>query len=124
MHLPRHEFESLVRRAVDRIPEEFHRHLGEVSIVVEDFPSPDLLEELGYPPDEELLGYYEGTPITERQATDPIRYPDRILLFQYPLEEMCETREDLDEEIGITVVHELAHYMGIDEDRLEKLGYQ
>jgi len=124
MKLPRTEFENIVRRVVDRIPGEFHKHLGEVSVVVEGYPSQKLMKEMECPPGEPLLGLYEGTPLTERSVTDPVRYPDRITLYQEPLEEMCETIEELEEEIGITVVHELAHYMGIDEDRLEELGYE
>jgi predicted Zn-dependent protease with MMP-like domain len=123
MKLTRPEFESLVRRAIDRIPSEFHLHLKEVSIVVKDYPSDKLMQEMECPPDEPLLGLYEGTPLTERSVTDPVRLPDQIVLFQIPLEEMCQTVGELEEEVEITVVHELAHYMGLDDDRLEELGY-
>jgi predicted Zn-dependent protease with MMP-like domain len=123
MKLTRAEFESIVRRAVERIPVRFRPFLGEVAIVVRSRPSKKLLTELGLPPGEPLLGLYDGTPRTERLATEPLRYPDTIYLFQTPLEEMCETVDDVAKEVEITVMHELAHYMGIDDERLEELGY-
>lgn len=124
MKLTRAEFESVVRRAVGRIPRRFRRYLGEVAIVVRSRPSEKLLRELDFPPDESLLGLYEGTPRTERSVSDPLRYPDTIFLFQLPIEEMCETVEEIMKEVEITVVHELAHYMGIDDERLAELGYE
>lgn len=73
--------------------------------------------------DEPLLGLYWGVPLTERTVTSPPDFPDTIFLFQAPLEDMCETIEELEEEIEITVVHEIAHAVGISEKRLEDLGY-
>jgi predicted Zn-dependent protease with MMP-like domain len=74
-------------------------------------------------PNEPLLGLYWGVPLTERTVTSPPDFPDTIFLFQTPLEEMCATIEELEEEIEITVVHEIAHAVGISEDRLVELGY-
>jgi predicted Zn-dependent protease with MMP-like domain len=123
MKISRRQFDQIVQQAIARIPEEFRRHLDNMIITVQARPSPDLLEEMGYAPDETLLGVYTGVPLTERSAIDPPLYPDAIYLFQEPLQEMCESIEALEEEIEITVVHEVAHYLGIGEDRLEDLGY-
>ncbi len=123
MKISRSRFDQIVQRAIARIPEQFRRHLDNMIITVQTRPSPDLLEEMGYGPHETLLGVYTGVPITERSAIDPPLYPDTIYLFQEPLEEMCRSIEELEEEIEITVVHEVAHYLGIDEERLADLGY-
>jgi predicted Zn-dependent protease with MMP-like domain len=69
------------------------------------------------------LGLYEGASLLERSVLDPPLYPDTIFIFQEPLEKMCSTREELEREIAITVIHEVAHYLGIDEIRLAELGY-
>lgn len=118
------EFDRVVQRAILRIPEEIRKHLKNIIITVQDRPSPELLREMGYGPDETLLGLYYGTSLLERSMNEPPLYPDTIFLFQEPLEEACETVEELEEEIEITVVHEIAHYLGIDEERLAELGYE
>jgi predicted Zn-dependent protease with MMP-like domain len=83
-----------------------------------------MLEELGYPADELLLRLYWGASLQEHTFFDvPPLHPDTIYIFQEPLEEMCETIEELEREIEITVVHEVAHFLGIEEDRLDELGY-
>ena len=118
------EFDAIATRAIERIPEELRQYLENVVISVQKEPSPDLLEEMGMDPGEDtLLGLYQGVALTERSATEPPMFPDTIFLFQEPIEEMCETVEDLEDEIEITVVHEIAHYFGIDEERLAELGY-
>jgi len=117
------EFDRIVQKAIDRIPEEVRRHLDNMLITVQKHPSRELLEEMDMDPDEPLLGLYWGVPLTERSVTSPPDFPDTIFLFQSPLEEMCETLEELEEEIEITVVHEIAHAVGIPDERLEELGY-
>jgi len=82
-----------------------------------------MMREMAIPPGECPLGLFQGVPMIERSVTVPPLYPDMIYLFQEPLEEMCETREELEEEIEVTVVHEVAHYIGMTEERLEELGY-
>jgi len=118
------EFDQVVQRAIRRIPEEIRKHLKNIMISVQDRPSPDILEEMGYPPDETLFGLYYGTSLLERSLNEPPLYPDTIFIYQEPLEEWCETPEELEEEIEITVVHEIAHYLGMDEDWLIELGYE
>ena len=88
---------------------------GNVVVLVEDEP-PE-----GEPDD--LLGLYDGVALTERDSTADLQLPDRIFVFRGPLLDMCETEEELVEEVRITVVHEIAHHFGIDDDRLHELGY-
>jgi len=92
-------------------------------ISVRDRPSPELLEEMGLPPDEPLLGVYEGVPLPERSIAEPPLYPDAVVLFQDDIEAVCDTVEDVEREIEITVVHEIAHFLGMDEEELAELGY-
>ena len=114
-------FDRLVERALAGIPSPFREHLGEVAIVIDDEPSPDQLRSNGMDPDESMYGIYEGVPLTEYGA-DWVAMPNRITLFRLPLEEDFPDPEDLAEEVRITVIHELAHHLGIDDDRLDELG--
>ncbi len=82
-----------------------------------------MLKEMGLPSDELLLGLYRGVSLIDRLVTSPPLFPDTIILFQEPLEEMCGTKEQLEKQIEITVVHEVAHFVGISEERLAELGY-
>ena len=124
MRLSNKEFDRIVKQAIRRIPEEIRQHLENMLITVQKRPSPEMLDELGYPPDEPLLGIYWGVPLNERSIAEPPLYPDTIFIFKEPLEEMCESKEELEEEIEITVVHEVAHFLGMSEDRLAELGYE
>jgi predicted Zn-dependent protease with MMP-like domain len=118
------EFDRIVKAAIRRIPEEIRQHLENIVISVQKRPSREILEEMGLPPDEELLGLFQGTSQTERSVTAPPLFPDTILLFQEPLEKICDTVEELEEEIEITIVHEVAHALGMSEERLFELGYE
>jgi predicted Zn-dependent protease with MMP-like domain len=124
MKLGNREFDRIVKAAIARIPEEIRQHLDNVLITVQKRPDPAMLEEMGYPPDEPLLGVYWGVPLSERSVGEPPLYPDTIFIFKEPLEEMCTTREELEDEIEITVVHEVAHFLGMSEERLAELGYE
>lgn len=123
MRLNNKEFDRIVTQAIRRIPEEIRQHLENILITVQSRPAPEMLEEMGYPPDEPLLGVYWGVPLNERSAAEPPLYPDTIYIFKEPLEEMCATREELEEEIEITVAHEVAHFLGMSEEELAALGY-
>jgi predicted Zn-dependent protease with MMP-like domain len=114
-------FERLVDRALAAIPEPFRAALKEVAIVVEDEPSRDQLIENGLHPDETLYGLYEGVPRTEWGADWAVQ-PNRISLFRIPLEDDFADPGELEDEVRLTVVHELAHHLGIDDDRLDELG--
>jgi predicted Zn-dependent protease with MMP-like domain len=123
MKLNNKEFDRIVQQAIGRIPAEIRQHLDNILITVQQRPTPEMLDEMGYPPDEPLLGIYWGVPLNERSAAEPPLYPDTIFIFKEPLEEMCAGREELEEEIEITVVHEVAHFLGMSEERLAELGY-
>lgn len=117
------QFDRVVARAIERIPLEIRRYLDNIVITVKKRPSAGMMQEMGMHPDDYPLGLFQGVPLIERSATTPPLYPDMIYLFQEPLEEMCDTREELEEEIEVTVVHEVAHYIGMTEERLAELGY-
>jgi predicted Zn-dependent protease with MMP-like domain len=124
MKLGNREFDRIVKEAIGRIPQEIRQYLDNILITVQKRPAPDMLEEMGYPPDEPLLGLYWGVPLSERTVGEPPLYPDTIFIFKEPLEEMCTSREELQDEIEITVVHEVAHFLGMSEERLAELGYE
>jgi predicted Zn-dependent protease with MMP-like domain len=113
MDLGRADFEALVDQALDEIPEEIAGLVQNVVVLVEDDAPSD---------DPDLLGLYDGVSLTERGA-DHTGLPDRITIFRRPLLAMCEDAEALVREVRITVVHEIAHHFGIDDDRLHDLGY-
>ena len=114
-HLSEPEFEEAVGDALDSIPHELARAMDNLVVLVEQEPPPD---------DPELLGVYDGTPLTERDGWwGAGSLPDRITIFQGPLERMCDTAEQLREEIAVTVVHEVAHHFGIDDAQLHDLGW-
>ena len=123
MRLSEKDFDTIVKKAIRSIPEEIQQYLDNIVISVKKRPSNNMLQEMGLPPEEQLLGVYDGVSLMDRSVTSPPLFPDSIILFQEPLEEMCETIEELEEEIEITVVHEVAHFVGISEERLEELGY-
>jgi predicted Zn-dependent protease with MMP-like domain len=114
-------FERLVDRALGAIPAPYDEALHEVAILIEDEPSPEQLAENGLGPDDGLYGLYEGVPRTE-YAADWSAVPNRITLFRRPLEEDFPDATELEEEVRMTVLHELAHHLGIDDDRLDELG--
>ena len=112
--MSREEFEDLVAEALDEIPDEPARLVDNVVFVVED----------DVPPGEEpLLGLYEGVPLTERGSWYAGVLPDRITVYRNPILAICDTDDDVVDEVHVTVVHEIAHHFGIDDDRLHELGY-
>jgi predicted Zn-dependent protease with MMP-like domain len=121
--MDRKAFETLIRDAIQDLPRQFKDKLHNVAIIVEDYPSEELLDRMGIPEDETLFGLYEGVPLTERGHFEAPLHPDRILIFQGPIEEACDSPEDIKEEVRITVVHEIAHFFGIDDDALGEMGY-
>ncbi len=121
MRLSTDRFEQLVRQAMESLPEHFLDRLDNVLVVVEQRPSREQRESNGLSANETLFGLYEGVPMTERGSYTPLM-PDRITIFQRPLEQHCESEEHLVHEVRNTVVHEVAHFFGIDDDRLDELG--
>ncbi|MEU9454596.1 metallopeptidase family protein [Streptomyces sp. NPDC048277] len=114
LEMTRDGFEELVSEALDRIPPELTRVMDNVAVFVEDEPSAD---------DPELLGLYEGTPLTERGEWYAGVLPDRITIYMGPTLRYCETQEDVIHEVAVTVVHEVAHHFGIEDARLHELGW-
>jgi len=112
--MPTAQFEALVDRAIDEIPEELLTVMENCAIMVEDLPPAD---------GPVLLGLYDGIPLTERGESYGAVLPDRIFIYRLPILSICDTDEDVVEQIHITVVHEIAHHFGIDDDRLHELGY-
>jgi predicted Zn-dependent protease with MMP-like domain len=114
-------FDELVDRALATIPMPFAAALDEVAIVIEDEPTPDQLRDNELAPDDTLYGLYEGVPRTDWGA-DWASLPNRIILFRLPLEADFADPDDLADEVWVTVVHELAHHLGIEDDRLHELS--
>ncbi|MEV5509002.1 metallopeptidase family protein [Streptomyces orinoci] len=114
LEMTREEFEELVAEALDRIPPELTRLMDNVAVFVEDEPPADRPG---------LLGLYEGTPLTERGEWYAGVLPDRITIYRGPTLRGCRTREEVVEQAEVTVVHEIAHHFGIDDERLDQLGY-
>ena len=115
VEVSRERFEELVVEALDAIPEELAQLLDNVVVIVEDDAPAD---------DPELLGLYSGVPLTERGSWYAGVLPDQITIFRNPTLAMCLTEDEVVDEVQITVVHEIAHHFGIDDDRLEELGYE
>ena len=121
--MDRKSFEKLIQEALDRIPAEFQAAMKNVAVVVRDRPGPEAESDGEDDKDEVLYGMYQGIPLPDRTADDSGTTPDVIFLYQKPLESDFSKREDLVREIEITVVHEIAHYFGFDEEALERYGY-
>lgn len=107
-------FAELVEQALADVPEELAALMDNVVLFIEDDAPAD---------DPDLLGLYDGTPLTERDSSYAGVLPDRIFVYRNPTLAICETEADVVEEVRITVVHEIAHHFGIDDDRLHQLGY-
>jgi predicted Zn-dependent protease with MMP-like domain len=116
------KFEQLVAQAIDRLPDEFHERLENIDIVVADTPTREQLKHLKGKRGNMLLGLYEGVPLTERTHGYGLVMPDKITIFQKPIEAMCRNDTQIVSEIRRVVRHEIAHHFGIDDDRLEELG--
>ena len=113
-----------VARLIDRLPRQFREQLRNVEFIVEDRPSEELLLAEDMDPEEDTLyGLYQGIPLPERSSLDPPLLPDKITIFAEPLLADFPDPEDLREEIRLTVLHEIAHYFGMDEEEIEDLGY-
>jgi predicted Zn-dependent protease with MMP-like domain len=113
--MDRAAFEAAVADALDTVPPELTRMMSNVVVLVEDDAPDD---------DPDLLGLYEGTPLTERDGWWAAgSLPDRITIFRNPTLALCQTRDDVVDEVRITVIHEIAHHFGIDDDRLHELGW-
>ncbi len=120
--LPRAEFEQLVAAALDDLPPFFHEKMSNVEVIIEAWPTHDDLRVAGVTTGQTLLGLYQGVPLTQRGAHYQLTLPDRIAIFQGPIEQAYRTPEAIRAGVSHTIIHELAHHFGISDDRLRELG--
>lgn len=120
----RKDFARALREALLELPPMFRDALANVAVVVEEGPSDDLLDELGVPADDTLYGFYHGVPLPERSVQDSGLLPDKISIYRGPLMEDFPDRNELCRQIRITLLHEIGHYFGMDEEELSRLGYE
>ena len=118
--ISREQFERLVSQALSDLPDEFHHSLQNVDIVVDDVASMNQIVGTGIENAMDLLGLYEGIPLTERYGYDMV-LPDKVTIFQKPIESICDTEEEVAEEISKTLIHEIAHHFGLDDEHLNQL---
>ncbi len=120
--MTREAFQALVREALDLIPRRFQERIRNVAVVVEDAPAPDLLRSMDIEPPDTLLGLYQGTPLPDRSWGHGNALPDRIAIYQRPIEEEAEGDEDeVVAIIGETLIHEFGHYFGLSEEEIEDI---
>jgi len=119
--MTREAFEQLVEEALRDIPRRFRREMQNVAVVIEDHPSAALLEELEVEPGDTLFGLYQGTPLPERSWGYGNTLPDRISIYQGPIEAACEDEDEIRECVAETVIHEFGHYFGMDEEQIEAI---
>ncbi len=117
MRVALEEFEFLVEKALDQLPEEFAELLDNVAVVIEDEPDQETLEEMGIPEDDELLGLYRGVPLAERE-TGYFELPDQVTLYRLPLVRISRDRRELIREVRDTLVHELGHHFGLTDEEM------
>ena len=117
----RKEFEALVEEALQTIPSRFRAAMKNLAIVVEDEPPPEVLEEMEIEPPGTLLGLYQGTPLPERPWAYGNTLPDRIALYQGPIEDVSEDDDEIVLNIGETLIHEIGHYFGLSEEEIEEI---
>jgi predicted Zn-dependent protease with MMP-like domain len=119
--MTRSEFRDLVDEALETIPQRFRDAMQNIAIVVDDEPTPEQLESVEIEPPDTLLGLYEGIPLPERQWAHGNTLPDKITLFQRPIEESSDDEDDLVVCIGETLIHEIGHYFGLSEEEIEEI---
>jgi predicted Zn-dependent protease with MMP-like domain len=119
--MERAEFERLVEEALLEIPRRFRTAMKNVAVVVEDEPPPHILEEMEIEPPDSLFGLYQGTPLPERSWSYGNALPDRISIYQRPIEESCEDDEEIMNCVAETVIHEFGHYFGMSEEEIEEI---
>ena len=122
--MDKNEIRKEVARVLDKLPRQFRKQLQNVEVVVEERPGKELFLDAGLDPQEDTLyGLYQGIPLPDRSSLYPPMLPDKITIFAEPLLRDFPSPNELREQIRITVLHELAHYFGFDDDEIDKLGY-
>jgi predicted Zn-dependent protease with MMP-like domain len=123
MKLGRREFEALVERALAGLPKRFRRRLDNIAIVVRDWADAATLDEMGIEPPDTLYGLYRGTDLTRRDSSYGGVLPDVITIYQGPIQEDCDSLGEMEELVRDTVVHEVGHFFGLDDDRLAEFEH-
>jgi predicted Zn-dependent protease with MMP-like domain len=119
--MTRDRFERLVEDALQQIPRRFRDEMQNVAVIVEDEPPAHVLAEMEIEPPDSLYGLYHGTPLPERGSGYGNALPDRISIYQRPIEEDCEDDDEIRDCVAETVIHEFGHYFGLDEDEIEEI---
>ena len=119
--MTRERFKRLVEDALDEIPARFRAEMKNVAVVVEDEPPQDILDDMEIGEDDTLFGLYQGTPLPERRWDYGNALPDRISIYQFPIEDACEDDDAIRECIAETVIHEFGHYFGMSEEEIEEI---
>jgi predicted Zn-dependent protease with MMP-like domain len=122
-HVSKQRFEELVELALAELPEQFAKALDEVRIEIRDDPSPRQIEQMKLSRGTLLLGLYQCHPLTKRSVEDLYRFPERIYIFQQPIEQVCGSEQQLITQVRKTVLHEIGHHFGMSEADLDALGY-
>jgi len=123
MKLTPEQFELLVEEALDRIPKTFETYLEGVTVDIEPEPDAETCQRMKLRSKYELLGLYHGRPITQRSVSDIVSWPDTITIYHRNIERICRTKREIREQVIKTVLHEVGHHFGLDEDDLRELGY-
>ena len=119
--MTRKQFEDVVERALRRLPRGFREKLRNIAVVVEDWADDETLEEMGIEPPDTLYGLYRGVDLTQRDSSYGNVLPDTVTIYQGPIEEDCEDEEEMVEVIRDTVVHEIGHYFGLDDETMHRI---
>jgi predicted Zn-dependent protease with MMP-like domain len=119
--MTRHRFQQLVEDALAEIPPRFRAAMKNVAVIVEDTPPAEILEEMEIEPPDSLFGLYQGIPLPKRTWDYGNALPDRISIYQQPIEDACEDDDEIRECVAETVIHEFGHYFGMDEDQIEEI---
>jgi predicted Zn-dependent protease with MMP-like domain len=121
MKLTRREFEDIVVSSLKTLPKYFKKKMENVDVVVEDWASPEILAEMGLRSPFELFGLYQGIPLSQRGFYYGNVLPDKITLFQMPIESTCRTKQEIEEKVREVVIHEVGHYFGLSDEKLREL---
>jgi predicted Zn-dependent protease with MMP-like domain len=121
MNMTREQFSKLVNQALEGIPRRFRDAMNNVAVIVEEEPPPELLAEMGMDEGDTLFGLYHGTPLTQRDFSYGNTLPDRISIYQFPIEDACQDEDEIRQCVAETVIHEFGHYFGLSEEEIEEI---
>lgn len=119
--MTRRQFEALVEKALRRLPRPFREKLANIAIVIEDWPDDETLADMGIEPPDTLYGLYRGVDLPRRDSSYGNVLPDTITIYQGPIEEDCRDRDEMSELVRETVVHEIGHYFGLDDETMHQI---